>query len=119
MKILLLSLIISTCHFLFAQTPYEIKTVGATYSSSELLEALSNANFCHFYYSDKRRLLNFDDGAQVELLSKNELPDLSDDCFIPSSFPNNDEYWEVSTTGVLIRRIKGDISPDNKIYIIK
>jgi hypothetical protein len=51
-------------------------------------------------------VLTFDDGAQVELLSKNELPDLSDDCFIPSSFQNNNEYWEVSSTGVLIRRIQ-------------
>lgn len=106
MKILFLSLILSTSHFLFAQNSFEIKAVGSSYSHAELVSALTNANLCNFYYSDKRRVLSFDDGAQVELFSKSELPTLSENCFIPSSFQNNDEYWEVSSTGVLIRRIQ-------------
>lgn len=85
---------------------YEIKNLGTNYTMEELDSAMLAANFCHFFFEDKRRAMNFNDGSVVELLHKGELVGYEDTCFVSSANQRSNEYWEISSTGTLIRRLQ-------------
>ncbi len=108
MKFILLStVIISSLTFGQASgTFFEIKNVGTLYSSKQLDSAMVAADFCHFFFEDKRRVMNFSDGSVVELLQKGELVGYEDACFVSSANQRSNEYWEISSTGTLIRRLQ-------------
>jgi hypothetical protein len=55
---------------------FQVVETGSKYTSEALITALSQADWCGFYYSSERHVLKFDDGSVAELLSFSELKGL-------------------------------------------
>jgi hypothetical protein len=81
-----------------------IKTIGNKYSESDILEAVTKADWCGYFHENSRLLLTFDDGAIVELFSKKELGEvtLNDSCFQNENTKDNGVY-KIHESGILIR----------------
>lgn len=122
MKLLLFStLIISSLSFgQNSSSLYEIISLGTQYSTSEIESALDNANLCGLHLQNERNTLVLNDGAKINIFSANELSDsaiiIEPNCVIENMVQNIS--WSISS-GSLLRRVEGVISPDNKIYIVK
>jgi hypothetical protein len=88
-----------------AQTNFEIKSLGTSYSEVEINNAMLNAEWCKYYYSSERRELNFDDGAIVELKKQSELFGVDPSCVIEKNPTHDNNIWQISSSGKLIRRV--------------
>lgn len=74
MKVALFSISIFFSMFLYSQTSYFIITKpGKKYSVEQLNTALSKADWCGYFHHFERYQITFDDGAEVELISKKEM----------------------------------------------
>jgi len=104
-KIITLGLIIFSASYISAQTIYEVKELGTDYSQSQIDQAFATANFCGFYYSSENRVLNFDDGAVIELKNATDLPAVDSGCFIKKQVAHMNEIWRLSDDGHLLRVI--------------
>ena len=109
-KILILSLL--SWGISYGQNYFELVQVGSEYSKEEINEAFSTATFCGYHFNSKRNLLVFDDGTQVELLSKEELLNptienlgLSDKCFREDHLVFQESVWYIKNEKI-VRGIK-------------
>jgi len=93
--------------FSVSQNKFIIKQVGTKYLTEEINSAISAADWCGFYYTQKRRELNFDDGSIVEFLSAEEIESsgiqLNSTCFSNYEIKDDKIYLIHSTGRVLIR----------------
>lgn len=98
--------------FTYAQDPnpnepfYVIETIGGQYTSEDVKYAITNADMCGFFYSDSKRKMTFDDGTVVFLNSSSEDSTIDNSCVVSNNEDDIKEYWEISQSGHLIRRIK-------------
>lgn len=92
-------------NLLNAQNHYEVKSLGNSYSELEINNAMHAAEWCNYYYLNERRELKFDDGAIVELKKKSELPGVDSNCFIEKNPTHENNIWQISSSGKLVRRI--------------
>lgn len=83
-----------------------IKVVGNKYSESEILKAVSKADWCGYFHESSRYTLTFEDGSTIELFSKQELSELGIDesCFQNENTIDNGVY-KIHESGILIRMI--------------
>ena len=72
-RILTISLFVLMGYTSFSQETYSITKLGTKYSSTDIQTAMSNADWCGFYFESANRLFNFDDGSVVKLKSIDEL----------------------------------------------
>ncbi len=72
-RILTISLFVLMGYTSFSQETYSITKLGTKYSSTDIQTAMSNADWCGFYFESANRLFNFDDGSVVKLKSVEEL----------------------------------------------
>jgi hypothetical protein len=106
MKLLIPLLCIWWANFSVAQQTYAIQNLGTTYSTNQINEAFTSADFCGMYYTSVRRELLFDDGTIVELYSSTELPNLPATCFVSPSTANDTNIWRITADGYLLRTIQ-------------
>lgn len=112
--------IVAFYSFSFSQNLFEIRNVGENYSRESINSAILNADWCGFYYSDRRRVLNFDDGTVVEFLSAEEIQNkganLDINCY--SDFiKNDDKTYLIHSTGRIL--IKVEKNKSIKTTIVK
>ena len=86
---------------------FVIVKIGNEYSLETLTSAVSKADFCGSFFTSKRNALTFDDGAVIELKSKNELLaegiNLSESCFLSDDIKFSDAVWSISPEGYLLK----------------
>jgi len=92
--------------FSWAQSSYNIVSLGSSYSQSQIDQAIQNADLCGFYYENENRKMTFDDGAIVELNSSSIDNTIDQSCTVPVHSGSINEYWEISPTGHLLRRLQ-------------
>jgi len=102
---LILLLTIVSSNPLNAQNNFEIKSLGSSYSEIEINNAMHGAEWCKYYYSNERRVLNFDDGAIIELKKQSELSGVHPSCFIEKNPTHENNIWQISSSGKLVRRV--------------
>ena len=104
-SIALVALVLSSAAS-FSQSTFEVKTVGQTYTISQINNAIQSADFCGYYYNDERHLLLFDDGTEVELKSDDELQldgvNLSSSC-VTTDRKENPVVWSINSNGTILR----------------
>lgn len=93
----------------YSQSSFVIKALGDNYSSQEIQVAFQSANFCGFYYQEKRNTIILDDGAVIELPGMNENSSLSTDCVRADDYEFRESVWSISTSGIVVRK-------ENTIY---
>lgn len=85
---------------------FQVIETGSKYTGETLMSALSNADWCGFYYSSERHILQFDDGAVVELLSYSELKNLGVSAAEVCEMVNggvDDSIYSIAENGYIIR----------------
>lgn len=105
-KLFLTSFIFVGLNVSWSQSSFTIISAGDSYTASQLEEALNNADMCGFYFENTKRTLLFDDGSIVELNSTSSDPNLDVSCSVPNQNGTNNEYWEISANGHLVRRLQ-------------
>lgn len=98
---------------------YELISNGSEYSMIEIKNAFETANLCGLFLQNNRNTIVLNDGSIIRIFSASELANsgltVESDCI--SVEMTSKVSWSISS-GVLLRRIEGAISPDNKINII-
>ena len=92
-------------NLLNAQNYYEVKSLGNTYSEVEINNAMIAAEWCKYYYSSERRELKFDDGAIVDLKKQSELSGVDPNCFVEKNSTHENNIWQITSSGKLVRRV--------------
>ncbi|MCE2712739.1 MAG: hypothetical protein LW688_09390 [Cryomorphaceae bacterium] len=121
MKLIYSLLFTLTTSFLgFSQTNFEILNTGKKYSSEQLAEAFKTANLCGSYYTQKRNVLTFDDGAQVALKSSEELKkdgvELQAECVLPEGSAYYEAIWSIGENGRLLKGFQTEKHSSVKEY---
>jgi hypothetical protein len=85
----------------------DVLQTGNRYTSSEILLAISKADWCGYFHENQRLKINFDDGAIVELFSKSDLSSLN---FSPECFQNNSTedtgVYKIHSNGSIVRMVR-------------
>ena len=105
-RIYIFSLFLLFSYNSIGQETFTIKNIGSEYSESQIIEAMSSAEWCGYYFSDSKRVLNFNDGTVVELKSAEELTssdiDFDASCISSSSYTDNNAYSIHSSGRIVI-----------------
>ncbi|MEX2483436.1 MAG: hypothetical protein WED10_02700 [Brumimicrobium sp.] len=108
LRLFILSTFISA--FSFAQKMdsqfYSIDSLGDQYTVENINDAVEKADMCGFFYENSRRKMIFDDGTVLFLESASGSNSIEDTCAVENNKNDDKEYWEISDSGHLIRRIK-------------
>ena len=108
MKLALFSVSLFFSSFMYSQTSYYIITKpGRKYSVEQLNTALSKADWCGYFHYFERYQIIFDDGTEVELISKKEMTLdnlVNDECF-QSEKIKDDGIYSVHESGRLLRML--------------
>ena len=116
-RLIFTSIVIMVCLNTYAQeAAFAIKEIGSKYSTEQLTNAMKTADWCGFYYDKSKRVLNFDDGAVVELKSARELSGVNTDynpsCTSAEESVDKNTYSVHSSGRILIRVEKLNVVKD-------
>lgn len=108
LKLFFLSFLISTVSFTqdYEGQYFVIDQLGDKYSEEFIESAIEEADMCGFFYNNSRRKMIFDDGAVLYLKSTDENNSIDENCSTLNNQNDDKEYWEISDSGHLVRRIK-------------
>ena len=81
--------------------------MGHNYSAQTIGDAFNSADFCGYYFESERNKILFDDGAEVELKSNEELLNegiqIENSCIIDHT-PNHHLFtWSIASNGTLLK----------------
>lgn len=100
------------------QQTFELKKIGTQYSVEQITAVFSVADFCGAYYESKRNSITLNDGAEIELKSKQELISLgiikNESCFLNDSTPFHRATWSISESNRLMKAHDSDVMATEK-----
>jgi hypothetical protein len=121
-NLLIIVVLASTINFSWGQTFYEIKALGTSYTTQQIDSAFQSADFCGSFFMSKRNKLIMNDGAIVELKSRQELATagiwaLGDFCSINDNEIYYDAIWSIHSSGLLLKGFDTQTYPTLKEYL--
>lgn len=119
-KILITSVMLLCLSVSLAQSKFEIKKVGNTYTVDQLSAAFNSADFCGSYFQTTRNLIVFNDGSEVELKSGSEMIaegiSISPSCLISDDTHYVKSIWSISSEGYIMKGFDTSVYPTEKEY---
>ncbi len=109
MKIITFLFLFISSSISFSQKQFfEIKKLGSKYTENDLSVAMKKADWCGYFNSASRLILNFDDGTVVELLSGEEDFDLKNElnknCFQIEVIEDK-ALFKIHESGILVKML--------------
>lgn len=121
-NLLVFCLLFCATSFANGQSLFEIKQLGTTYTTAQINAAFLPADFCGAFFSSTRNELVLNDGAIVQLKSKQELVDAGQwnygaFCSISDGEVYYESVWSIDPDGHLLKGFDTDKYPTVKEYI--
>lgn len=111
MRKLLLTTAFSTIWLLASgQSILEVTSLGTKYTEEQISNAFNSGNFCPYFYETKRNVLILDDGATLELLSKEEQGISDENCGQNDNHIFPEYVWAISTSGIVTKKSNAEFS---------
>ncbi|MEJ6583953.1 MAG: hypothetical protein QNL61_06965 [Crocinitomicaceae bacterium] len=121
-NLLIIIILTTTINVSFGQSFYEIKELGTIYSAQQIDSAFQSADFCGSFFITKRNVLVMNDGAIVELKSRQELTSaaqwtLGEFCSINDNETYYEAIWSIHPSGKLLKGFDTEKYPSEKEYL--
>lgn len=119
-RLILTSIMMFTVLCAFSKNTFEIIKVGTTYSTEQIITALSQSDMCGSFFQSKRNRLEFNDGTVVELKSKTELDtekiQLPESCVISDETVYYKAIWSIAPNNLLLKGFDNEHYGTDKKY---
>ena len=98
---------------------YQILKIDDQFDLTFCISTIENANWCGFRYLEKRNIIKFESGLQIELYSISEMNNTginnSNGCELSDEKAMANSVWKLSETGVVLRACKSVLIPKQKL----
>ena len=120
-KTFLIFIAISFCGVAFNQTIEEnkssestfvIRELGTSYTLEKIQKAISEADWCGYFFENERHQIKLDDGSIVEFKSAQELNNINAECI--SCIYKDEKKYSIHSSGRIL--IQASSNPGVKSY---